>query len=105
LGLNDRVNTDRIEIIKGPNAAIYGSTSPAGLINYVSVVPNFRTTERVSFIAGGNEFNRAELSFNSPLGSLGGVKFAQRFSAAGNNESSETTFGRTRNRVLAESVL
>ena len=33
LGLNDRINTDRIEIIKGPNAAIYGATSPAGLIN------------------------------------------------------------------------
>lgn len=105
LGLNDVVNTDRIEIIKGPNAAIYGSTSPAGLINYVSTVPKFTPYERISYVAGGNEFNRGEITVNTPLGSLGGAKFAQLFNAQASNLSSETTFGRTRNRLIAYSLL
>ena len=33
LGLNDRVNTDRIEVIKGPNAAIYGSDRKSTRLN------------------------------------------------------------------------
>ena len=105
LGLNDRVNTDRIEVIKGPNAAIYGSTSPAGLINYVSAVPKFRAFERLTYTAGGNEFNRGELTVNTPLGSVAGVQFAQLFNARAENLSSETTFGRTRSRLLDYNLL
>lgn len=105
LGLNDRVNTDRIEVIKGPNAAIYGSTSPAGLINYVSAVPKFTPSERLTFTAGNNEFNRGEFTINTPLGSLGHVRFAQLLSARAENQSSDTTYGRTRNRLISYALL
>lgn len=105
LGLNDRINTDRVEVIKGPNAAIYGSTSPAGLINYVSSVPKFTPSQRVTYTAGGNELNRGEITVNTPLGTFAGVKFAQLFNAQANNVSSETTYGRTRNRLIAYSLL
>jgi iron complex outermembrane receptor protein len=105
LGLNSRVNTDRIEVIKGPNAAIYGSTSPAGLINYVSTVPKFTPSQEVSFTVGGNEFNRGEISVNTPLGSLFGARFAQLVNVEASNLSSETTYGRTRNRLISYSLL
>src|SRR5205085_1858122 len=36
LGLVDRVNVDRIEVIKGPSAAIYGMTTPAGMVNIIT---------------------------------------------------------------------
>ena len=36
LGLLDRANIDRIEIIKGPSASIYGQTAPAGIIDYIT---------------------------------------------------------------------
>src|SRR4051812_3177426 len=105
LGLNDRVNIDRIEVIKGPNAAIYGSTSPAGLINFVTKKPKFSWSENATLTGGSLDMRRAELNVNTPLGSLGGVKFAQLFSAEGTNVGSETEFASSRNRVLSESIL
>jgi outer membrane receptor protein involved in Fe transport len=105
LGLNDRINTDRVEIIKGPNAAIYGSTSPAGLVNYVSKRPKPAPSQTLRLTAGGEDMMRGELNVNSPLGSLGGVKFYQLFSAQAENSGSETRFANTKKRFIGESVL
>ena len=35
------VGVERIEILKGPNAVLYGETSPAGVINRISKRPSF----------------------------------------------------------------
>lgn len=106
LGLNDRVNIDRIEVIKGPNAAIYGSTSPAGLINFVTKQPRLDTwSERLTLTAGSLDLRRAELNVNTPLGSLGGVKFAQLFSAEVTNVGSETDYADNRNRLIDENIV
>src|SRR3954463_12537574 len=51
LGLIDRVNVDRIEVIKGPNAAIYGQTSPAGMVNVITKRPTPRPYQRLSLTA------------------------------------------------------
>ncbi|MDP3071781.1 MAG: TonB-dependent receptor [Opitutaceae bacterium] len=105
LGLNDRINTDRIEIIKGPNAAIYGATSPAGLINYVSKRPKATPSQMFRVTAGSDDLIRGETNVNSPLGSLGGVKFYQLFSAQAENSGSNTRFANTKKRFIGESVL
>ncbi len=106
LGLNDRVNTDRIEVIKGPNAAIYGSTSPAGLINFVTKRPRLdASSQRLTLTAGSLDMRRAEMSVNTPLGTLGGVQFAQLFNAEGTNVGSETTYASTRNRLVDYNLL
>lgn len=105
LGLNDRINTDRIEIIKGPNAAIYGATSPAGLINYVSKRPTAKPYQMFRVTAGSQSLIRGETNVNSPLGSLGGVQFYQLFSAQAENSDSETRFANTKKRFIGESVL
>jgi outer membrane receptor protein involved in Fe transport len=105
LGLNDRINTDRIEIIKGPNAAIYGATSPAGLINYVSKRPKAAPSQYLRVTAGSDDLLRGEANVNSPLGSLGGVKFFQLFSLQAENSDSETRFAHTKKRAIGESIL
>ena len=106
LGLNDRINTDRVEVIKGPNAAIYGSTSPAGLINFVTKKPRLGVnSSRATITAGSLDLIRGEISVNTPLGSLGGVQFAQLFSAQATNVGSETTYAGTHNRLIGESIL
>src|SRR5687767_9225677 len=81
LGLNDRINTDRIEIIKGANAAIDGATAPAGLINYVSKRPKERPSQMFRFTLGSNDMIRGETNVNGPLGSVKGIQFYQLFSA------------------------
>ena len=106
LGLNDRVNTDRIEIIKGPNAAIYGSTSPAGLINFVTRRPRLGLrSERLAVTTGSLDLLCGEMNVNTPLGSVGGVQFAQLFRAQATNVGSETEFANSRNRLISEGIL
>jgi outer membrane receptor protein involved in Fe transport len=39
LGRYGETNIDRIEVIKGPNAGIYGRTSPGGMVNMISKAP------------------------------------------------------------------
>jgi iron complex outermembrane recepter protein len=85
LGMVDRVNTDRVEVIKGPNAAIYGATNPAGMVNVVSKAPKPRPYQSLAFTAGPNDRKRLEFNVNSPLGSLAGVKFYNLLSVEGTN--------------------
>jgi iron complex outermembrane receptor protein len=105
LGLIDRVNTDRIEIIKGPNAAIYGSTSPAGLINVVSKLPRATPYERAQLTIGSLNMQRGELNVNTPLGTVGGVKLAQLVSVEAQDNDTATTYAHNKNRVLGYSLL
>ena len=46
LGRYGSSNVDRMEIIKGSNAAIYGRTSPGGMLNMVSKQPKARASQR-----------------------------------------------------------
>jgi iron complex outermembrane recepter protein len=87
LGMVDRVNTDRIEVIKGPNAAVYGASNPTGVVNVITKNPKFGTPyQKIRYTTGPYDFNRLEANFNQPLGSLGGVKLANLISVAGSNE-------------------
>jgi iron complex outermembrane receptor protein len=105
LGLIDRVNTDRIEIIKGPNAAIYGSTSPAGLINVVSKLPRPKPYERVQLTFGSLKMRRAEVNINTPLGTVAGVKLAQLVSFEAQDNNTLTKYAHNKNRVFGYSLL
>ncbi len=83
LGMVDRVNTDRIEVIKGPNAALYGATNPAGMINIVSKQPKTRASQSLAFTAGPYDSRRVELNVDQPLGSVAGVSFYNLLSVQG----------------------
>ena len=85
LGMVDRVNTDRIEVIKGPNAALYGATNPAGMVNIVSKTPKPRAYQSLSLTTAPSNRRRVEFNVNQPLGSLGGVGFYNLLSVQGTN--------------------
>jgi iron complex outermembrane receptor protein len=105
LGLIDRVNTDRIEIIKGPNAAIYGSTSPAGLINVVSKLPRATPYERVQGTFGSLNMQRGEINVNTPLGTVAGINFSQLISAEAQDNDTATQYAHNKNRVFGYDLL
>jgi iron complex outermembrane recepter protein len=93
LGLVDRVNTDRIEVIKGPNAAIYGASNPTGVVNIVTKLPKFGApSQKITYTTGPYEFNRVEGNFNQPLGMVGGVKLANLISIAGSDEHTPANY-------------
>lgn len=67
IGLIDKVNVERIEVIKGPAASIYGQVYPGGTVNIVTRKPRARPQQRVTFTAGNHDLYRGQISSTGPL--------------------------------------
>lgn len=67
LGLAERTSIDRVEVIKGPAAAIYGQTFPGGLINFITKKPAPTPRESVTLAAGSFDLARTELEATGPV--------------------------------------
>jgi len=59
LGRYGASNIERMEIIRGPNAAIYGRTSPGGMVNFISLQAKKQDKQDVLIMNGGYD-NRQE---------------------------------------------
>lgn len=75
LGRYGSSNVDRIEVIKGPNAAIYGQTSPGGMLNMISKKPKKKTGYKLSLSGGDYDTNRETFEATGPLGFLGNTNY------------------------------
>ncbi len=67
LGRYGESNVDRIEIIRGPNAAIYGRASPGGMVNMISKQPKTHAQQSLSFTFGSYDQRREKLETTGPL--------------------------------------
>lgn len=67
LGRYGSSNVDRIEIIKGSNAAIYGRSSPGGMINMISKAPKDRQSEKFTYNTGDYQTERVTGEVTGPL--------------------------------------
>ena len=101
----DAVNLDRIEVIKGPSATLFGSTltSYGGLINRVTKTPYDSFGGEVSLAGGNYDFHRVALDINSPLDAQKKVLF--RLNTAFNNDGSFQNNGFNRAWAIAPSLL
>jgi len=65
----DAANLEKLEVIKGPSATLYGSalTSYGGLLNRVTKKPYEQFGGEVSVAAGSYGFHRASADVNTPL--------------------------------------
>lgn len=63
----DSNNVDRVEVLKGPSAGIYGATAPGGVINFITKKPKARRESSLDFIGGDNNFQRVNASTTGPL--------------------------------------
>lgn len=78
------VGVQRIEVVKGPAAVLYGITKPGGIVNYITKRPEFgRTSAKASFGYGSYQSTRSTLDVN--YGRLAGDRLAFRFSASYND--------------------
>ena len=82
IGLIDKVNVERAEVIKGPAASIYGAVFPGGIVNFVTRKPRTTPQQRVTFTVGNRDLYRAQLSSTGPLAIGDGKKFFYRLDAA-----------------------
>lgn len=71
VGLVDTVDIDRIEVIKGSAASIYGAIQPGGAVNIITKKPTMMPSQSLSIGAGSDGFERGALSTSGPVGNDG----------------------------------
>src|SRR5690606_29009479 len=65
---SDSVNIERIEVVRGPSALLYGVGSFGGVVNYLPKEPQLDPSYDIEFGVGSWDFKRASLDFTGPLG-------------------------------------
>lgn len=97
LGRYGSSNIDRMEIIKGSNAAIYGRTSAGGMINMISKQPKSTASEEISFNYGDYGTQRVTLETGGPIleNTLGKTKYV--FTASYFQKDFDQALARNRN--------
>ncbi|MEP6610638.1 MAG: TonB-dependent receptor [Mucilaginibacter sp.] len=100
----DAVNVDKIEVIKGPSATLFGSglTSFGGAINRVTKKPYDTLGIEIGQTVGNFDLSRTTLDFNTPLNANKSVLF--RLNSAYNTEGSFQNYGMTRCFAVAPSL-
>jgi iron complex outermembrane receptor protein len=98
----DASNLEKIEVIKGPSATLFGSTltSFGGLVNRVTKKPYDTFGLEVGHTVGSYDLNRTTVDLNTPLGS--NVSF--RLNSAYNYEGSFQNYGQSRSFAFAPSL-
>ncbi|MCP3731483.1 TonB-dependent siderophore receptor [Sphingomonas sp. MG17] len=100
-GPRDASNVERIEVLKGPNSALFGRGEPGGTVNIVTKKPNFKKGGSFSVGAASFETYRVEGDFNLPLSD--GV--AVRITGSSEDAGSFRDFVRSRKYTLTPSFL
>ena len=67
----DAASIERIEVLKGPAASLYGRGDPGGTVNIVTKKPQADSFARLQTSAGSWDRYRTSLNLNSPLGEQG----------------------------------
>lgn len=69
----DAANIERIEVLKGPAASLYGRGDPGGTVNIVTKKPQAETFARLQTSAGSWDRYRTSLDANAPLDEAGNL--------------------------------
>lgn len=103
---NDAANVEKVEVIKGPSATLYGSalTSYGGLINTVTKKPYDHFGGEINFSGGSYNFYRGSLDINTPIDKAKKLMFRLNgaYTSQGNFQQGTGTSNRT---FLAPSLL
>src|SRR5690606_35387386 len=101
----DAVNLERLEIIKGPSATLFGSslTSYGGAINRVTKKPFQEYQSEISNAGSDNNFHRVSADINTPLSNDNKLLF--RLNTAYNYDGSFQNVGFQKSFAVAPSLL
>jgi iron complex outermembrane receptor protein len=81
----DAASIERIEVLKGPAASLYGRGDPGGTVNIVTKKPQADTFARLQASAGSWDRYRTSLDLNSPLDEQGDLLVRLNLAAEDNH--------------------
>jgi len=96
----DLAGVERVEFLKGPSAALYGSSSPGGTVNIVSKRPLWEAAHSAAVSYGRDDFRRVSADSGAPLGE----HLAYRLNLAVEQGGSFREHVNPRRRVLAPAL-
>ncbi|MEM9385019.1 MAG: TonB-dependent receptor [Pseudomonadota bacterium] len=76
----ETANLERIDVLKGPSALLYGQGEPGGIINYIVKKPQAEYHTELEILGGSNDFKRLEFDTTGAL--AGRESFAYRLVGA-----------------------
>jgi len=95
-------NIERVEILKGPSSALYGSAAPSGTVNLVTKKPFEGTLRRFDFTFGSYGQNRYDLDLNGYVNPEGNVLY--RLTVAYEDTNTFRDFGFIERTMIAPAV-
>ena len=102
-GAVDLINVERVEVLKGPAAVLYGALDPGGIINYVTKRPREKAFTRIEQQLGSFDHSRTSVD---TTGSLNGENtLLYRLNAAYTNADSFRDEIELERSVVAPSLL
>ncbi len=63
----DTINIDRIEVIRGPSALLYGVGNFGGVVNYLTKAPSSNWQQQVAVTAGSDGLRRGSIDSTGPI--------------------------------------
>ena len=105
-GSTDVANLERIEVLKGPSALLYGRGEPGGTVNYITRTPDLDNHASLQQYFGNFDFYRTEVHVNGASGSEASDpgRFAARLDAAYQTNGSFIDFVETERAFAAPSA-
>jgi len=82
-GARDAAGIERVEVLKGPNAALFGRGEPGGTINIVTKRADFRNRGRLNLLAGSFDRQRADADVNIAASDMLAVRLVGFYEDAG----------------------
>ncbi|MFN3475845.1 MAG: TonB-dependent siderophore receptor, partial [Blastomonas sp.] len=73
-GTRDVAGVERIEVLKGPNAALFGRGEPGGTVNIVTKRADFDTRGRINILTGSFDRRRADADINLAAGDVAAIR-------------------------------
>lgn len=96
------VNLERVEILKGPGAALYGDINPGGTVNMVTKKPLDVARQAVTFSTGSFNTMRATADLTGPVNEQKNVLY--RFNAGFEKSNTFRSVNDTRSLMVAPTV-
>jgi outer membrane receptor protein involved in Fe transport len=98
----DSINIDRIEVVFGPNALLYGTGNFGGVVDYLPKRPMNEQSESVAVSYGSYDFARAAFDATGPISAANHLDY--RLDVAYQTEGSDVHYFKDRRYLVAPQV-